>query len=64
MVKSAHTNRAFSNSEELNGAEVYCRIVTPQLSRSIIRRNALRDKVQSLQKAKSMSSVMDAVDFW
>jgi hypothetical protein len=52
------------NSEELNGAEVYRRLVTPQLSTSFIRRNALRDKIQSPQKAKSMSSVMDAVDLW
>ena len=49
---------------QLNRAEVYRRLVTPQLSTSIIRRNALRDKIQSPQKAKSMSSRMDEVDLW
>ena len=64
LGKSAHANRTFSNSQELNGAEVYRRLVTPQLSTSIILRNALRDMIQCPQKAKSMSSVMDAVDLW
>ena len=57
LGKSAHANRALSNSAELNGTEVYRRLVTPQLSTSIIRRNALRDKIQSPQKAKSLSSL-------
>ena len=64
LGKSAHAIRVFSKSEELNGAEVYRWLVTPQLSTSIIRRNTLCDNTQSPQKAKSMSSVMDAVDLW
>ena len=47
--KSVHANRAFSNFEELSGAELYRWLVTPQLLTSIIRRNALRDKIQSPQ---------------
>ena len=64
LDKSIHAQRVFSSSEELNGAEVYQRLVTPQLPTSMIRRNTLRDKVQSPVTAKSMSSVMDAVDVW
>ena len=64
MDMSIHAQTAFSNSEELNGAEIYRRLVTPQLSTSIIRRNAVRDKGQSPVKAKAMNSVMDAVDLW
>ena len=64
LGKSSHAQRTFNNVEELNGAEVYRRLVVPLSTTSIIRRNALRDKVQNPKRAKSMLTVMEAVDEW
>ena len=58
--------RTFHNVEELNGAEVYRRLVVPLglVAPSITRRNALRDKIQQPIAAKSMTTIMDAVEVY
>ena len=55
--------RTLHNVPELNGAELYRRLVAPlgQVQPSVQRKNALRDKIQNPTKAKSMTTLMDAV---
>ena len=63
--KSAHANRIFHNVEELNGAEVYRRLIVPTSPTSVLRRNVLRDRVQNARQAESMATITDSViDEW
>ena len=66
LEKSSSAQRTFRNVGELNGCEVYRRLVTPLgiTKPSVTRRGVLRDKVQQPLRAKSMLSVMDAVEAW
>ena len=66
LEKSATAQRTFHKVEELNGAEVYRRLVVPLglVAPSITRRNALRDKIQQPIAAKSMTTIMDAVEVY
>ena len=64
LGNNVHANRQFNLAGELNGAEAYRRLVAPQVVNSLIRRNALRDKIQSPQRAKNMISIMDYVSLW
>ena len=66
LEHSTSAQRTFHNVEELNGLEVYRALVTPLgvTKCSQTRRNHLRDKVQQPQRAKSMTTVMDAVAEW
>ena len=64
LGKSSHANRQFNLTEELNGADAYRRLVAPQTTTSIIKRNALRDKIQNPQRSKSMAAIMEFVALW
>ena len=61
LGKSAHATRTFHNVEEFNRAELYRRLIVPTTSTSVLRRNALRDRVQNARQAKSMASIMDSI---
>ena len=63
LEKSASAQRTLHNVPVLNGAELYRRLVAPlgQVQPSVQRKNALRDKVQAPARAKSMTTIMDAV---
>ena len=66
LTKSTSARQTFHNVQELNGAEVYRRLVTPLglTQPSITRRGILRDKVQTPSRAKNMITIMDAVKDW
>ena len=63
IEKSTAAQRTFHNVPELNGAELYRRLVAPlgQVQPSVQRKNALRDKIQAPTRAKAMTSLMEAV---
>ena len=56
LEKSTSAQQAFHNVPELNGAEVYRRLVTPLglTKPSVTRRGVLRDRVQQPVRAKNM----------
>ena len=66
LEKSSSAQRIFHNVGELNGCEVYRRLVTPLgiTKPSVTRRGILRDKVQQPSRSKSMITIMDAVEDW
>ena len=66
LTKSTSARQTFHNVEELNGAEVYRRLVTPLglTQPSVTRRGVLRDRVQAPSRAKNMITIMDAVKDW
>ena len=66
LEKSTSAQRTFHNVPELEGAELYRRLVVPltEVSPTLTRHQALRTKVQNPTKAKSIATVMDAVTFW
>ena len=66
LEKSTSAQRIFHNCPELDGAEVYPRLVAPlgKVKPSRTRRNMLRDRVQNPGKAKSFVNIKDAVAVW
>ena len=64
MGKSSHAKWKFHNVEEVNGTEVYGRRMAPTSSTSILRRSALRDKVQNPKQATTTAVIMNCVDAW
>lgn len=64
--KSTSAQRTFHNIDEFNRAEVYRQLVIPLgiTKASIIRRNIIRDRVQTPNRVKSMLSVMDTIAKW
>ena len=66
LEHSIRAQRTVHNVEELNGTEVYRAQVNPLgvTKCSVTRRNLLRDKIQQPLRAKSMTTVMDAVADW
>ena len=52
----------FDNVDALNGLEAWRRLVVP--SRSLSHRHGLQNLVQNPEKARSLDSVMDALEVW
>ena len=66
LEKSATAQRTFHNVEELNGAEVYRKLVRPLgiVAPSLTRKNALRVKIQSPVPSKDMANIMSVVEVY
>ena len=66
LEKSTKAQQTFRSVAELNGAEVYRKLVVPlgKSKPSVTRRGRLRDRVQQPSRAKSMVTIMDAVGDW
>ena len=66
LEHSSSAQRTFHLVEELNGAEIYCQLVSPLgiTKASVKRRSNLRDKVQNPARAKNWQSILDALADW
>ena len=63
---SSSVQRTFHHVQDLNGAEVYRRLVTPLgvTTCSVTRRSRLSDRVQQLVRAKNMLTLLHVVADW
>ena len=62
--KQSSARRDFKLTEQLNGAELWRKLVRPTSNKSLQRRNLLRDKIQMPKRAPSMAVVMDYIKLW